>query len=93
MSADLTHELALLRDELKLMRAEIRALSRPAPAPSKHPRLTIAETAAELRCHPRTVRTYVATGRLTEVRLTASGSSRALITRESIEALLRECTL
>jgi len=54
----------------------------------RSPRLTVDQAAAELHCHPRTVRRYIATGRLRIVRLATGGSSRVLIDRASLEALL-----
>lgn len=55
-------------------------------------RLTIEEAANSLRCSPRQVRRLLATGRLRATRIASGGSSRVLVTKRSVDALLAEDT-
>jgi hypothetical protein len=53
------------------------------------PRLcTVRETANTLRRSDKTIREYIATGRLEAIRLVQSNQARVLIPRDSIERLL-----
>lgn len=83
---------AAVRAEFDALRAELLA-ERLDPVPAREPgsdRLTLAEAAELLRCHPRTVRRLIATGRLRALRLSLRGSSKVLVARAEAERFLRE---
>lgn len=73
--------------------AKVLSTARKAPpsavAASSGRLLTLSETAAELRCSPRQVQRYIATGRLRAARATERGGSRVLIERAEVERYLR----
>ena len=64
----------------------IAAVARPASRPPAH--LTVSEVARELRQSERSVRRLVATGRLQAAKTMQGGSSRVLVSRASLDALL-----
>lgn len=84
----------LTADELgRLVRAAVRdELGMRPPAPTRPATATcsVAEAARELGTTPRTIRRWIAMGRLQAARAVLSGSSRTRIPRESIDRLLRE---
>jgi excisionase family DNA binding protein len=69
--------------------AEALAAAAPASAPAGD-RLTVKEASALLQCSPRSVHRLLAVGRLRATKLTAGGSSRLLIAKHSVDALLAE---
>lgn len=54
------------------------------------PICTVAEAAKTLRCSPRNIRRWIATGRLQSFRIVQAQQARVLIPRPSIEALIAE---
>lgn len=83
VSADILRELR----EVKLELAELRSVVQARPrAESKH--CSKAEAADLLHCSTRHVNRLIATGRLQATRVTPGGSSRVLISRASVDALL-----
>ena len=81
-------DLDALRAEIETLRAQLEAGAR---APSNE-RLTINEAAAALHCSTRNVRRLIATGRLRATKVANAGSSRLLITKRSVAALLEDGT-
>lgn len=62
------------------------------PQPNASPAwLTLKEAAAMLRCHTSTVKRFIAQGRLKATQLASGGTSRVLVCRASVEALLQGC--
>ena len=80
---------AEIRAEIDALRAELATLTAKDP-PTLPAHLTLAEAARELRCSSKTVRRLISTGRLASSRSTEGpGSSRVLVPRAGVEALLR----
>lgn len=79
----------LVRSAVAAAVAEVLAVSGPATPPERD-RLTTAEAAQACRCSERQIRRLLSSGRLRATRLTSGGSSRLLITKRSVDALLAE---
>lgn len=76
---------AIIREELTALLSEHTSRTGVGRQPSQ---LTIAEAAKVFRVSERTVRKWASLGRLDASRVALSGTSRVLITRSSVDALL-----
>lgn len=81
---------ALVRDAVASGVAEALAANAPPRRAQGSDRLTVTEAAEALRCSPRQVRRLVSSGRLRATKIASGGSSRVLVTRGSVDALLAE---